>query len=568
MKKIFYILSAALLLTGCNFLDFDESSADYTREDMYKTYSNIHSRLTNIYTYMPNKDIADVSSALRSCGSDDAEYLDPEASVQRFTNGTWSAIQTVDTKWSLYEGIRSANEFLESLAATDEEGNSIVLKNLEMYKYDAKYNQWLEQLEFFPYEARVLRSYYFFELARRYGDIVMPLTMLSVEEVNQLQETSFNDVIDFIVSECDEAIQHLPVSYAGMLDNEVARATKGFAMAVKTKALLYAASPLFNPDGDKAKWKKAAQAAKDLMDLGQYELDPAEKANNYASKEVVFAILRSEDSSFEKYNFPVRFTEGQRTSMTGSYPSQNLVDAFQTKNGFDIILGANGWTTDDPAFDVTKPYENRDPRFARAILANGMTFKGSTIETFVGGADYSNTRQGLCSPTGYYLRRYIQENTSFNKEAPTKYKHQWVVYRLAEAVLTYAEAMNEYLGDPTATDGALNVTALDALNSIRANASMPDVQATGYADFQEALRREWRVEFAFEDHRFWDIRRWEIGQDVMDQVDGVQIERSAGSFAYTRKVVRQRSWANKMNLYPIPQSEAFCNRNLTQNFGW
>ena len=135
MKKIFCILSAALLLAGCNFLDFDESSSDYSREDMYLTYSNIQKMLTNIYGYLPNKDIADVGSALRDCGSDDAEYADPESSVQRFTNGNWSALNTVDDKWSLFNGIRSANEFLESIETVD----------LSMYKYDNKYQRWLER---------------------------------------------------------------------------------------------------------------------------------------------------------------------------------------------------------------------------------------------------------------------------------------------------------------------------------------------------------------------------------------------------------------------------------------
>ena len=136
MKKIFCLLSAALLLSGCNFLDFDESSSDYTREDMYLTYSNIQKMLTNIYGYLPNKDIADVGSALHDCGSDDAEYADPDASVQRFTNGNWSALNTVDDKWSLFNGIRSANEFLESIETVD----------LSMYKYDNKYQRWLEHL--------------------------------------------------------------------------------------------------------------------------------------------------------------------------------------------------------------------------------------------------------------------------------------------------------------------------------------------------------------------------------------------------------------------------------------
>jgi hypothetical protein len=558
MKKLIYILSAFILAASCSALDFDESSSQYTRDTMYKTYDNITKMLTNIYGYMPNKDIYDVSSALRDCGSDDAEYADPDASVQRFTNGNWSPVQTVDDKWSLYYGIRSANEFLESIQTVD----------LSMYQFDTKYQRWLEHLQYYPYEARVLRAYYFFELARRYGDIAMPLTMLTAEEANSIEKTPFDEVIDFIVAECTECDPKLPSTYVGLLNDEIGRVTNGFALAVKAKALLYAASPLHNPNGDKAKWKKAAEAAKDIIDLNQYSLDKAEKANNYLSQEVIFAIARGESQSFEKYNFPVRFTEGQRTSMAGSFPTQNLVDAFQTKAGYDITLTASGWQTDDPVFDVTKPYEGRDPRFARAVLANGMAFKGSTIETFVGGKDYSATRTELGTPTGYYLRRYVQESTSFTPEASTTNKHQWIVYRYAEAILSYAEAVNEYLGNPTATDATFTMSALDALNLIRANADMPDVEATTYSAFKDAVRREWRVEFAFEDHRFWDVRRWKIGQNVMGQIDGVEIVKDASGLSYSRKVVETRTWAEKMNLYPIPQAETFNNPNLTQNAGW
>lgn len=558
MKKLVYILSAFILAASCNVLDFDESSSQYSRDDMYKTYSNIQKMLTNIYGYMPNKDIADVSSALRDCGSDDAEYADPDASVQRFTNGNWSPIQTVDDKWSLYYGIRSANEFLESIETVD----------LSMYQYDTKYQRWLEHLAYYPYEARVLRAYYFFELARRYGDIAMPLTMLTAEQANSIGKTPFDEVIDFIVSECDACAPNLPATYVGLLDDEIGRVTNGFALAVKAKALLYAASPLHNPSGDKAKWKKAAEAAKAIIDLNQYKLDKAEKANNYLSQEVIFAIARSESQSFEKNNFPVRFTEGQRTSMAGTFPTQNLVDAFETKGGYDITLAADGWHTSDPAFDITKPYENRDPRFARAVLANGMSFKGSSIETFVGGKDYSATRSELGTPTGYYLRRYIQESTSFTPEASVTNKHQWIVYRYAEALLSYAEAVNEYLGSPSATDGTFTLSALDAINQVRANADMPDVEATTQAAFRDAVRREWRVEFAFEDHRFWDVRRWKIGQSVMGQIDGVEIVKNGSNLSYSRKMVESRTWSDKMNLYPIPQAETFNNPNLTQNTGW
>lgn len=546
------------MLAGCNFLDFDETSGDYTRDDMYKTYSNIRSMLTNVYGYMPNKDIADVGSALRDCGSDDAEYGDPDASVQTFTNGNWSPLTTVDTKWSLYNGIRCANEFLESIQTID----------LTKYQYDVKYELQMEHIKYYPYEARTLRAYFLFELARRYGDIPMPTTMLTIDEANSIAKTSFDDVIKFIVDECNECAANLPVSYIGMLDDEFGRVTKGFAMALKTKALLYAASPLHNSANDKSKWKAAAIAAQDLMESGIYSLDPGMKVNTTTSPEIIMVIMRSESQSFEKNNFPVRFTEGERTSMSGTYPTQELVDAFQTAAGYDIVLGANGWQTDDPAFNVEKPYEGRDPRFAATILANGMSFKGSRIETFEGGADYSATRAQLGTPTGYYLRKYIQETTSFTPENKVQNKHHWIVYRFAEAVLTYAEAANEYFGDPSSSDSELRISAAEAINKIRANAGMPAVTATSYADFQEAVRREWRVEFAFEDHRFWDVRRWKIGATTQTGIDGVKIVKTPLGLDYQRFNVERRTWAEKMYLFPIPQNEVFCNGNLTQNVGW
>ena len=562
MKKIFYIISAALLLAGCNFLDFDETSALYDRDDMYTTYSNTQKMLTNIYGYMPHKDIVDISDAMRDCGSDDAEFGDPSATVQRYNNGNWSAISTVDTKWSFYNAIRSSNEFLESIQKVD----------LSRYQYDAKYNRWLEHLAVYPYEARTLRAFYFFELARRYGDIPMPLTMLSVEEANSIAKTPFDQVIDFIVEECDTCAKYLPVSYIGMLDDEYGRVTKAFAMALKTKALLYAASPLHNPSNDKGKWLKAAKAAQDIMDQAatlKLALSPAEKANSVSNPEVILQIMRSESNSFEKYNFPVRFTMGKRTSMSGTYPTQNLVDEFETAGGYSVKLTSTGWQTSDPAFDVTKPYEGRDPRFARTILANGMDFKGYTIETFVGGSDYSATRNDLGSPTGYYLRRYVMESSDFTDEAEVKNKHSWIVSRYGEIVLSYAEAANEYFGDPDKTDGTLKTSARAALNQIRANASMPDVTATGETNFRKAVQHEWRVEFAFEDHRFWDVRRWKIAPETQTSINGVQITKAGATLNYSVMKVEDRTWNDKMYLYPIPQSELYCNPNLApQNAGW
>ncbi|MBO4465449.1 MAG: RagB/SusD family nutrient uptake outer membrane protein [Bacteroidales bacterium] len=559
MKKLFAILSVVILAAGCNFLDFDETSGDYTREDMYKTFSNVKAMMTNVYGYMPDKDIMAVSSAMRECGSDDAEYADPDASVQLFGNGNWSAVSTVDTKWDLYNAIRSANEFLESVKTVD----------LSIYRNESKYENQMAQLRLYPYQARVLKAFYLFELARRYGDIPVPEKMLTIDEANSIPKTPFDQVIDYIVEECDTCAKYLPKSYMNsVLDNDYGRATKGFAMALKSRALLYAASPLHNPEGNTDKWKAAAKAALDLINENIYSLDAKFLDDIVASPEVIFCIMRDSDYTFEKYNFPVRFTYGRRTSMAGTYPTQNLVDAFQTLGGYDITLGANGWVTDDPDFDITKPYDGRDPRFARTILANGMEFKKSTIETFVGGQDYSATRSGLCTVTGYYLKKFVDPATSFVRESEYECKHQRVVFRYAEILLSYAEAANECLG-PDATDADLTMSARTALNKVRANATMPNVTVAGIDDFRKAVQREWRVEFAFEDHRFWDVRRWKIGQATQTQINGVNIVKDGANLQYSLKNVETRTWAEKMYLYPIPQSELFCNPNLKpQNAGW
>ena len=559
MKKILYILLTALLLQGCNYLDFDETNGVYTREDMYEVFNRTKQMLTNVYRYIP-QDFGVIGNAMRDCGSDDAEYGDPNNTVQYFNNGNWSAISLVDAGWdNLYMGVRCANEFIESVQTVD----------LSKYESHPQYENWMKQLACFPYEARMLRAWFFFELARRYGDIPMPLKMLSIDEANMVSKSSFEDVIGFIVSECDECAPNLPLDYATEPNNEYGRITRGFAMAIKSKALLYSASRLHNPSMDKSKWEASARAALDIIELGQYSLDPGDKVNNTESPENVLIRMNGNSSNFELINFPIRFTEGKRNYIAGTYPTQELVDAFQTVNGYDVTLTENGFVSDDPAFNPARPYDNRDSRFAKTVLANGMSFKGSTIQLYPGGMDYSTTLDEG-TPTGYYLRKYIIEETSFTPEALVTDKHHWVIYRYAETLLTYAESMVEAFDDPDYTDAEFTMSARTALNMVRSNAGMPPVDAFGKDAFIEALRREWRVEFAFEDHRFWDVRRWCIGVDTQTEVSGVSVNmESNGTFSYSRFQYETRVWDERMNLYPIPQEELFCNPNLNpQNTGW
>lgn len=560
MKRhgIISIVLTCPLALACSFLDFDETDGLQGKEDVYRYFDKTKQVLTNVYSYVP-QDFGALDGAMRDCATDDAIWGNPMAPVQRFNNGSWSAVNTYDTGFGFYNGIRAANEFLESVAAVD----------FSRFQTDANYDNWMRQLKYFSHEARALRAYYIFELAKRYGDIAMPLKTLSTEEAGSIGKTKFSDVIDFIADECDECASILPESYSNEPYREVGRVTKGFAMALKTRALLYAASPLHNTSGDAGLWKKAAEAALELIDSGMYSLDNGDKCNNTASRENIFIRMNGNSSSFEASCFPLRFMYGTRNSVQNCiYPTENLASAFRTVNGYKVTLTANGYVSDDPKFDPKKPYAGRDPRMGRTILYDGAMFKGSEIETFDGGKDAGEVLQGY-TPTGYYLRKYAVEDTGFAPEARATYRHHWVVFRYAETLLSYAEAMTEAFGSPDYTDGEFTRSAAWALNRVRRNAGMPDCTEKVAGKFIEDVHDEWRVEFAFEDHRFWDVRRWMSGPDTQIDIYGVSIRKSGSAGSWSLKDCETRKWNNRMNLYPIPQAELAKNQNLNpQNRGW
>lgn len=557
-----------LLLIGCNHLDFDETSGLNTKEDIYKYFGTTENLLTHIYSFVPqgypfqsSNNVNPDDLALLDAASDDAEFGAVSASIQNLNNGNWSALKPYNSAWGLYRGVRAANSFLQEIQNVD----------YSRYQYDGRYENWMKKLQYFPFEARVLRAYYFFELAKRYGDIAMPLTVLDHNQANSIAKTSFSQVIDFIVQECTESASNLPESYDNEPDKQIGRITKGVALAIKSKALLYAASKLHNPNMDVEPWKKSAQAALDIIELNVYSLTKGNTANNPLAKEVVFVRMNNESSNYELYNFPVSYTAGRSVGAIAyrNFPSQNLVDAFETINGYKVTLENTGWVSQDPSFNPQDPYKNRDPRFYRTILANGMTFKETTIEAFHGGKDYASAQQGG-SPTGYFLRKYIQETTNFTPSSEVTNKHHWTIYRYSETLLSYAESMINSFGDPNYTDANFKYSALWAINQVRANADMPAINTSDKNTFIEILYNEWRVEFAFEDHRFWDVRRWKIADVSQRELYGVKIEKTSSNNLQFYKVLHEiRNWSDRMYLFPIPQDELYKNTNLApQNSGW
>jgi hypothetical protein len=508
--------------------------------------------MTRIYAYLPT-DFSSVDGAMRSSAIDDAEHIYDNSVIQKFNDGTWNSLQTVDDQWAtFYAGIRAANLYLE-------EGTG---RTFDELKWNADYKELMVQYALYPYEARFLRAFFYFELIRRYGDVPLIIKVLTEEEANKVTRTPFADVVQFIVSECDAIIPNLPRSFTSIPGAETGRATRGAAMALKARTLLYAASPLFNPTNDKTKWIAAATASKALIDSAtvlNYALDAsyANVVNSLTTKELIFERRQAAANSFEAANFPIGYEGGN----TGTCPTQNLVDAYE--------MQAKGLGINEPGsgYDPAKPYSGRDPRLALTILYDGATWKGVPVEIWNGGKNAPPIR--YATKTGYYLKKYLIEAVSLSPTSPSTRIHTWVLFRYGEVLLNYAEAMNEAYGPEITGSGNLSTSALAAVNLVRTRVKMPAFPAgLSQNAFRTKLMNERRIELAFEDHRFWDIRRWKIGGSTT-VIQGMDIEKdSQGQMKYTGKIVENRIWNDRMYLYPVSQNELFINQSLTQNPGW
>lgn len=558
-KKTVRAFLAAVITTimfvGCNFLDYNESD-QMEKEDIFDEFLRVKSVLSDIYSYLPT-DFLSIDGATRSSASDDAIHEWSLSDIHKFNDGSWSPLVTLDDVWgNYYAAIRTANLFLEEI-----EGQTF-----ENIKWNLDYDEIMHSFHFFPYEARALRAFFYFELAKRYGDVPLILNPLDEDEANMASRTSFDNVINFIVDECNAIVDELPVTHDTEISMESGRVTKGMAMALKARALLYAASPLHNPNNDKAKWVLAARAAKELMDaLGANYLPLPTYTNAFntiatANKEMIFERRpTSMTNTWEAANTAIGFEGGN----TGTCPSQNLVDSYE------MIATGLGINEAGSGYNAANPYVGRDPRMSATILFNGSTWKGQSVEVWNGGLNAPP--KSNATKTGYYLKKYMVESISLNPVTESKQYHYFILFRYAEVLLNYAEAMNEAYGpEVNGTTPCNDYTALQAVNVVRARAGMPDFP-TGMSqnDFRTKLRNERRVELAFEDHRFWDIRRWQIaGTDDVKIIRGIDIVKNSETLTYTPKIVETRIWNDKMNFYPIAQKELYKNKNLTQNANW
>jgi len=569
MKSVKLFLIAVVmipLLWSCEYLDYSESDF-YTQDEIFYYNDRTSNILNNIYSYLPsdlNGPNRGIDGAMRSSASDDAEHVWDVSDIQKFNDGSWNSTVVLDNVWNdMYTAIRTANVFIKEATG----------QTFDELKWNEGYADMMKAYNLYPYEARFLRAFYYFELIKRYGNVPLDTTVLTTEEANNVSPASYDDIVKFIVRECDAAAAQLPVTFTTFISTQTGRATKGAALALKARTLLYAASLLHNPTPaatNDPKWIAAAKAAKVIIDTLGTTYGPLEDytkiVNNLTSKELIFERRMADDRAFEEANTAMGFIGG----WTGTCPTQNLVDAYEMKT---TGLGIN----EDPAYDATNPYSTtgasaRDPRLAMTILYNGAVWKTpQTVEVWhdgLNGPPKANTTK-----TGYYLKKYMVESISLDPIKLGVGLHVWVLFRYGEVLLNYAEAMNEAYGPEGLGPSPLdNMTALEAVNIVRARigvAMPPFPTGMSQSAFRDKLRNERRVELAFEDHRFWDIRRWKIGSSTTS-INGVNLTKETGTgvITYTPKVVETRFWNDRMYLYPIPKTEYFINNKLGQNPGW
>ena len=558
-------------LYGCSdFLD-PKIDDNYNDETVWSDRTFAMGALVDGYAQLPTYYDC-FSNNYLDCATDNAVTNDYNTPILNMALGSWRPnYNPFDTWTNCYRQIRNMNYFLERAPhikfSNKDELNTVIQRRSKG-------------------EAYFLRAWYQFELLSRFSGIAtngqllgFPIVTKSLPQGENIKQArnSFDDCVKQIYDDIDNSLLYLPKKYDDVNNAELGptkegRATAIAAMCLKSRVALYAASPLYTiekSETEKIKlWETAAQYAMEAIQLSGTSL-PAMKADFFEKPdhaEILWRNYQEDINTPEQNNFIPQLYGWGRTN-----PSQQLVDAFPMKNGYPITdVEHSGYKPEDP-------YIDRDPRFDLAILYNGATFSKTKVETFEGGLDTESNKE-KATRTGYYLRKTISENVSLVPgETVTRAKHHYCIFRKGELWLNYAEAANEAWG-PKADPLGWGKTAETMLKELRKRAGINskdpyvgEVAAAGKDEFRQLVQNERRIELCFENHRFFDIRRWMLPLEVINTpVKGVTIQKVGDTFKYEfDKVVETRNYQDYMYYGPIPEAEVNSTNGLIlQNKGW
>ncbi len=562
MKKAFGIflpltVLLAVIVSCEDYLDpgYDEF---LDQEEVFSSFNYALNYVRTIYSYLPSDAYGETYM------TDEAKHSDEGSYFNIMNNGSWDSRTYVEGwKWGhYYAGIRRIHIFLDNV-------DTAVFIDPNTYKLTPEVNDTLRKQ--FTAEARFLRAFYYFELLKRFGDPAMnmgvpivPEKILEIDDTLDFARNSYDDCVQYIVADCDAAAKVLPNrNYT----SNYGKASRAAALALKSRMLLYYASPLANPSGNVERWKAAAAAARAVLDLPTYGLidKTTVLGDNMLSvftepnnDEVLFSSPVIQSNGFESDNLPPSFSGRGQIN-----PTQDLIDAFETILGYPIEHERSG-------YDPNNPYYRRDKRLQFFCVVNGSKIGETTVDSYVGGKDGPGSQAGA-TKTGYYVRKFIDPTADIVSGSATA-THFWVHFRYAEMVLNYAEAMAEAYDREEIPPG-YSMSALDAYRLIRDRSGLY-TQSTYTSEltkeeFIERIRNERRVELCFEGHRFWDVRRWNQGEKYFDgPIHGLRVTPADSAYNYEVFEVENRVFTPTMNTMPIPYDEIQKSELLEQNTGW
>jgi starch-binding outer membrane protein, SusD/RagB family len=568
-----------------------------TIDDVFRKKATTEQYLAGVYGYIPSNSDWNNGSPWEGL-SDEIDVTYNDYPTYSMNLGQWDRNRGNYNFWrTYYQGIRTASYFMQRVDECPE-----IQDNLK-----AQYKA----------EARVLRAYFYGELMRQYGPVII-LPNLTIAPDAAISEFSFarntfDECVDFVASEIDAALPNLPAGQEST--QEYGRIKKGMALAMKSRILLYAASPLFNgnteyagftnPDGtqlisqqyDAGKWKKAADAAKAVIDMPAYSLykevdgsgniKPYESCKNVFLKDWNSEIIMARVMGDGLYSIDKNGSPYILGGWSSWGPTQQAVDAFFMANGRPVDDPLSGYTetgfaaaaTPYYAAGASNMYVNREPRFYVNVTFNlskwinnasnnngGTGSSPITIQMYKGGNSGQYTGRNW-SRTGYCVRKMVNPSSIVGPDKIAARTE--VVFRLAEIYLNYAEALNEY--DPG------NADIKKYINLIRERAGIPQYGAginplpepSGQDAWRQAIRKERRVELAFEYHRYFDTRRWKIAEQTDGgPMYGMDINATNTTDFSKRVVFENRVFQKKNYLWNILQSELNKDINLVENPGW
>lgn len=469
-----------------------------------------------------------------------------------------------------------------TLADTDWTGGGNLYYWDTGYRYMRKINIFLEEMsdENISFadksrlvaEAKFLRAYTYFLLIERFGGVPIVTDTYELGAKTSVERNTFEECVDFIEKDLREAMPDLPERYEAS-DGNFGRATQDVCQALLSRTFLYAASPLFNQNNDEERWQKAADAAEKLLDKG-YSLYPDyrelfNQPSGSANNELIFARTFSSTNS---HSAPMD-NLGRRYGGYGGWwasngPSQNLVDDYDMESGEPPFIEQNGEkiVNTESGYDPQNPYENRDPRFYATVIHDGSTYHGDLHEMWVASDGdswgYDSYKESTDNPRGGYILKKFMPGEEMPLSWQEDYTQPWIIFRLGEIYLNYAEAMFE-LGNED--------VAREYLNKVRARVEMPEIpeDVTG-EELRKRIYNERRVELAFENHRYFDVRRWKIAMETENEplygMDIIKdVETGEKSYSPVKRV--ERSFEEKHYLLPI-HSEEVRRISIEQNPGY